>query len=68
MSTKAEKVGKQLVITLDFHRPKLSKSAKTMLVASSRGVQATGIRINGRMVYSVANAFIYPKKRRRGPP
>jgi hypothetical protein len=48
--------------------PRLSRSGKSFLVATSRGTRKTNIEIGGKPVYVSASAFIrkrqtHPKKR-----
>lgn len=50
--------GKKLVITLALKKPKLSRSGKSLLVGSTRGVKKSGILLRGKSVRYVANAFI----------
>lgn len=38
--------------------PKVSKSGKTLLVASSRGVRRTVLRVDGKPICITVNAFI----------
>jgi len=49
-----------LIITLSLEEPRLSSSGKNLLVATSRGVQRSTVRVRGRVVSVVANAFIKP--------
>lgn len=49
-----------LIIDLPLEAPRASASGKTLVVASSRGVRATGVKIDGKVVCVSANAFIYP--------
>ena len=53
--------GKQkLVITVDLEKPTPSSSGKTLVVASSRGNQATEVSIEGKPVIVGFNAYIKP--------
>jgi hypothetical protein len=57
----------RLVISLKLRKPTPSKSGKTLLVASTRGVRRSNIKMQGRWVRVNANAFIdvgQPTKRR----
>ena len=54
----------KLKIELPLEPPTPSKSGKSDVVASSRGVVMTDVRYKGRAVAVVLNAFIY---RDRGP-
>ena len=47
-----------LIITLPVEEPRLSASGKTRVIASTRGVRKTTIRVDGKIVSVVANAFI----------
>ncbi|HEX4542496.1 MAG TPA: hypothetical protein VH114_04960 [Candidatus Acidoferrum sp.] len=49
-----------LVIELPLEKPRPSSSGKTLLVASTRGVQNSTARLKGRFISVVANAFIAP--------
>lgn len=48
----------KLVIELPLEKPRLSSTGKTLLVASTRGVQRTGARFKGKPISMVVNAFI----------
>ena len=70
MQTKIEKG--QLVITLPLQTPTPSASGKTLIVASSRGVKRSAVKLEGKELCVVANAFIYPsspdeKGRKKSP-
>ena len=56
-----KEVDGNLEITLELEEPFLSKSGKTHVVASSRGVRKTGVKIDGKPVYYVATAFTFVK-------
>lgn len=47
-----------LVIELPLEKPRPSSTGKTLLVASTRGVQRTGARLRGKPISMVVNAFI----------
>jgi hypothetical protein len=49
-----------LVIELPLEKPRPSKTGKTLLVASTRGVKRLEVRYKGKTVSAVVNAFIYP--------
>jgi hypothetical protein len=53
-----EKKNGRLLISLPLRRPKLSSSGKTRLVATSRGVKDSGLKIAGMPLLVTANAFI----------
>jgi hypothetical protein len=61
MPIKVEHDGEMLKIYLPLEKPHASKSGKTMLIASTYGVQTTTVEYEGRKIVVVANAFIYPK-------
>jgi hypothetical protein len=65
MSLKVKQSGNVLKIQLPLEKPRLSKSGKTMLVASTYGAKTTDVRYEGRRVVVVANAFIYPTKKQK---
>ena len=50
----------KLVIELSLEKPRLSSTGKTLLVASTRGVQRSTSRFKGKTISIVANAFIFP--------
>jgi hypothetical protein len=60
---KAEIKGKDLVITIALEKPSPSKSGKTLVVCSSRGVRTLSVRVNGQPIHIVLNGFIYPEER-----
>ena len=61
MPISVEVKGKQLVITADISEPPVpSRSAKTLVVASTRGNVTTAARIQGRPVVVGLNCYIYP--------
>jgi hypothetical protein len=45
-----------------FRVPKLSRSGKSLLVATSRGTRMTTFEINGKPIYVSASAFIRKRK------
>jgi hypothetical protein len=49
-----------LVIELPLEKPRPSATGKTLLVASTRGVQRSTARFKGKTISVVANAFIFP--------
>lgn len=50
-----------LVITLPLlDEPRLSKSGKSLLMASTRGVRRSKLKVNSRRILYVANVFAYP--------
>lgn len=56
---KATVIDGQLVISLPMEKPTKSASGKTLIVASSRGVRSSSVKVGGKDVCVVANAFIY---------
>jgi hypothetical protein len=58
---KAKLQGKKLVIELPLEKPRPSASGKTMVVASSRGVKRTNLKVGGKTVCLTVNAFCYPE-------
>jgi hypothetical protein len=48
----------KLVIELSLEKPRPSSTGKTLLVASTRGVQRTTARLKGKTISMVVNAFI----------
>lgn len=54
----AEIHGKNLVITIELQEPEISKSGKTLVVASSRGNQKTTAMIEGHPIVVGLNAYI----------
>jgi hypothetical protein len=57
---KASIKDKNLVIEIPLQKPQRSATGKTLLVASSHGVQQSTAHVNGKQISFVANAFIYP--------
>lgn len=57
---KAEKKGKQLILTLDLHEPKPSSTGKSFLVAGTGGNQVTEVEVDGYKV--VVGCTCYIKK------
>lgn len=48
----------RIIISLKLWKPTASKSGKTLLVATTRGVRRSGVKVGGRWVRVNANAFI----------
>jgi hypothetical protein len=46
-----------LMISIPLQEPKLSTSGKSLVIATSRGKQRTALKLEGKTVYVVANAF-----------
>jgi hypothetical protein len=51
--------GDILVIRIPITAPTPSSSGKTLVVASSRGNQKTGVQIDGKDLYLGINAYVY---------
>jgi hypothetical protein len=58
--------GEMLVIRIPIAKATPSASGKTLVVASTRGNQKTGIQIEGKDLYLGVNAYVYaePKSAR----
>lgn len=55
---KVEVKNGKLVIEIDMQNPHPSKSGKTLIVASTNGIQPTTAQVNGKVVKLGLNAFI----------
>jgi hypothetical protein len=51
--------GEMLVIRIPIKKPTPSASGKTLVVASTRGNQKTGVQIDGKDLYLGVNAYVY---------
>jgi hypothetical protein len=51
--------GDTLVIRIPLQAPTPSSSGKTLVVASTRGNQKTGVQIDGKDLYLGLNAYVY---------
>ena len=51
----------EFVIKLPMETPRSSSAKETLLVAGTRGRQATSVKVNGSTVWIVANLFTYPQ-------
>jgi hypothetical protein len=51
--------GDMLVIRIPIGKPTPSASGKTLVVASTRGNQKTGVQIEGKDLYLGVNAYVY---------
>lgn len=49
-----------LIVVLPLEKPRLSATKKTLVVASSRGVRQTTMRVDGKIVWVNANAWVRP--------
>jgi hypothetical protein len=47
-----------IIISIPLQEPKLSASQKSLVVATSRGKQRTALKVDGRSVFVIANAFL----------
>jgi hypothetical protein len=54
-----------LIIEIPLQEPAESSSGKTLVVASSHGVQRLSAQVDGKNVYVTANAFVFPVDRRK---
>lgn len=68
MSIKVERRGDVLRIELPLEEPRLSKSGKNRLIASTYGVKRTEVRYRGHHIVVVANAFIRPSTKPKEVP
>ena len=53
----------KLLIELPLEKPRRSATGKTLLIASTHGVQNSNTEYKGKTVSCVANAFIFPDER-----
>jgi hypothetical protein len=47
-----------IIISMSLQKPKLSTSQKSLVVATSRGKQRTALKVDGRSIFVIANAFL----------
>jgi hypothetical protein len=47
-----------IIISIPLQEPKLSISGRSLVVATSRGKQRTAVKVGGKTVFVVANAFL----------
>jgi hypothetical protein len=47
-----------IIISMPLQKPKLSASQKSLVVATSRGKQRTALKVDGRSIFVIANAFL----------
>lgn len=64
MAVKVTREKNKLRIELPLERAMPSKSGKTLVVASTRGVITTDVKYKGKPVVLVVNAFVYPSDQR----
>jgi hypothetical protein len=57
-TVKVEIIGENLVITMPLQKPELSKSGKTLIVATSAGLVKTAASVKGKPITVGVNAFI----------
>ena len=55
--------GDMLVIRILITKATPSASGKTLVVASTRGNQKTGVQIDGKELYLGVNAYVYAEPR-----
>lgn len=55
--------GDMLVIRIPIKEPTPSSSGKTLVVASTRGNQKTGVQIDGKDLYLGLNAYVYAESK-----
>jgi hypothetical protein len=53
---------KKLHIVLDLEEPKPSGTGKTDVVAGTGGRWRSGAKINGKSVWVIASAYVYPDR------
>jgi len=53
----------RLVIALPLQEPKLSRSGKALVVATSHGVRQSSLKVDGKVVRINVNAFVYSEGR-----
>ena len=56
----AEIKGKKLILTLDLQKPEVSKSGKSLIVASTNGFVKTALNLDGKQVSIAVNAIVKP--------
>jgi hypothetical protein len=59
-----DRKNRTFTFTMPLEKLRPSATGKTLLLASTRGCQATDLRHSGRPVVVVANAFIYADQRK----
>jgi hypothetical protein len=52
--------GKKLILTLDLQKPEVSKSGKSMIVATTNGFVKTSLEVGGKQVSVAVNCIIKP--------
>ena len=55
---KTEIINNKIIITLDIQTPEISKSGKTLTVATTQGFKKTELKIDGKNVSVSVNAYI----------
>jgi hypothetical protein len=66
MVVKARLKDEVLKIYLPLREPRISKSGKTMVIATTMGPAGTGIEYNGQQILVVANAIIRNSEQKGG--
>lgn len=61
MTVTVTRVKNKLKIELPLERATPSRSGKSLLVASTRGLVTTDVKFKGKPIVLVLNAFIYPQ-------
>lgn len=56
--------GDMLVIRIPIQVPTPSSSGKTLVVASTRGNQRSGVQIDGKDVFVGVNAYVFAEPKR----
>jgi hypothetical protein len=54
--------GGKLHVVLDLEEPRPSATGKTEVVAGTGGRWRSGLKMNGKPVWVIATAYIYPEK------
>jgi hypothetical protein len=47
-----------IIISMPLQEPKLPTSQKSLIIATSRGKRRTALKLDGRSVFVIANAFL----------
>jgi len=57
--------GETLVVRIPIQKATPSASGKTLVIASTRGNQKSGLQIDGKDVYVGVNAYVYAESKAR---
>ena len=57
---KCEILNGKLIVTMDLQKPSPSKSAKTLIVATTHGAMVSTAQVDGKPVIVSVNAYIKP--------